>query len=134
MILPITGNSMRPLFFHKRDCAVLSPCDPLTLKRGDVPLYRRENGDYVLHRIVSVKQDTFTLVGDAQTELERGLPKEAVLAVMTGFIRKGKTVDCRNLRYRLYVAVWMPLRCVRPLFFSLSRWIGRWKRRGKKTR
>ena len=54
--LPITGNSMRPLFRHKRDSVVLSACDPYSLKRGDVPLYQRENGQYVLHRIVRVKQ------------------------------------------------------------------------------
>lgn len=114
--LPVTGGSMRPLFFHKRDSVVLAACDPYSLKRGDVPLYRRDNGQYVLHRIVRVDNDTYTLTGDAQWKLEVGLPKQNVVAVMNGFVRKGRTVDCRNLGYRLYVAVWMVLRPIRPLF------------------
>ena len=119
--LPITGNSMRPLFRHKRDSVVLSACDPHSLKRGDVPLYRRDDGRYVLHRIVRVHSDTYTLTGDAQWQLETGLPKENVLAVMTGFIRKGKAVDCRNFGYRIYVTVWMWLRPLRPLIVRVWR-------------
>ena len=119
--LPVTGGSMRPLFFHKRDSVVLSACDPYALKRGDVPLYRRDNGQYVLHRIVRVGNDTYTLTGDAQWKLEVGLPKQNVVAVMTGFIRKGRAVDCRNFGYRLYVAAWMCLRPLRPLFARVWR-------------
>lgn len=119
--LPVTGNSMRPLFFHKRDSVVLSACDPYSLKRGDVPLYRRDNGLYVLHRIVRVDEDTYTLTGDAQWALEVGLPKKNVLAVMTGFIRKGRAVDCRCFGYRVYVAVWMCLRPLRPLIVRVWR-------------
>ncbi len=120
--LPITGSSMRPLLWHKRDSVVLSPCDPCALKRGDVPLYRRENGQYVLHRILRVDADTVTLVGDAQTEPEIGVPKDAVCAVMTGFIRKGKAVDCRSKRYRLFVTIWLWCCPIRPFLFKL------WKR------
>lgn len=123
--LPITGGSMRPLFFHKRDSVVLSACNPYSLKRGDVPLYRRDNGQYVLHRIVRVDEDTFTLTGDAQWQLEDGLPKKNVVAVMTGFVRKGRAVDCRNIGYRIYVAVWMLLRPLRPLMLRVWRCLRR---------
>lgn len=119
--LPITGGSMRPLLFHKRDSVVLSACDPHSLKRGDVPLYQRNNGEYVLHRIVRACEDTYTLTGDAQWELEIGLPKEHVLAVMTGFIRKGKAVDCQNFGYRVYTTVWLWLRPLRPFIFRIGR-------------
>ncbi len=110
----ITGNSMLPLLRHGRDSVILSACDPRSLKRGDVPLYRRADGHFVLHRILRAEKNTYTLAGDAQTELEVGLPKESVLAVMTGYIRKGKTVSCRNVWYRLYSALWMLIRPWRP--------------------
>lgn len=119
--LGITGNSMMPLFRHGRDSAVLSPCDTATLRRGDVPLYRRPDGRFVLHRILRVESDTYTLAGDAQRELEIGLPKDCVIGVMTGFIRKGKTVSCRSWRYRLYSTVWMALRPIRPVLFRVAR-------------
>ena len=119
--LTVTGRSMRPLFFHKRDRVILSACDPYSLKRGDVPLYRRDNGQYVLHRIVSVYDDTYTLTGDAQWQLETDLPKDHVLAVMTGFIRKGKTVDCHHFGYRAYTALWMWLLPLRPFIARIFR-------------
>ncbi len=119
--LTVTGRSMTPLFRHKRDSVTLAPCDPYSLKRGDVPLYRRDNGQYVLHRIVRVQPDTYTLVGDAQSELEVGLPKQNVCAVMVGFKRKGKAVTCGNVLYRAYSWVWMFLRPVRPLIFKIAR-------------
>lgn len=127
--LGVTGNSMLPLFRHKRDSVILSPCDPLSLKRGDVPLYRRPDGKFVLHRILRAKGDTYTLAGDAQHEPEVGLPKSCVLAVMTGFTRKGKTVSCRNVLYRLYSTCWMLLRPVRPYLFRVASRLRRRKRR-----
>ncbi len=127
--LGVTGSSMVPLFRHKRDSVILSPCNPLKLRRGDVPLYRRLDGKFVLHRILRVKKDTYTLAGDAQSELEVGLPKTCVIAVMTGFIRKGKTVSCRSLRYRMYSSLWMLLRPVRPYLFRV---VSRLRRRKKR--
>ena len=127
--LTVVGRSMRPLFFDKRDSVILSACDPYSLKRGDVPLYRRDNGQYVLHRIVQVCEDTYTLTGDAQWELETGLPKDHVVAVMTGFIRKGKRVDCQNFGYRIYTTLWLWLLPVRPFIARVFRVL-----RGYKTK
>lgn len=31
--LPVTGNSMQPLWMHNRDSVVLTSCDPYTLKK-----------------------------------------------------------------------------------------------------
>jgi hypothetical protein len=116
---------MRPMLLHKRDSVVLAPCDPCSLKRGDVPLYRRDNGQYVLHRIVRVLPDTYTLVGDAQTELEVGLPKQNVRAVMVGFVRNGKQVDCHKWWYRMYSWMWMLVRPIRPFIFKIARFLRR---------
>lgn len=117
--LTVAGNSMQPLLAHDRDSVILSAHKGQLLKRGDVPLYRRATGEYVLHRIVRVKKNTYVLAGDAQRKTEQGVPAEAVLAQMTAFVRKGKAVSCANRRYRLFVAVWLFLRPVRPLIFSI---------------
>ena len=36
------------------------------LKVGDVPLYCRRNGKYVLHRVVEANNRVYTMLGDAQ--------------------------------------------------------------------
>ena len=62
--LTVTGRSMTPLLRDRvsrvRLAAVSQP------KRGDMVLYRRQNGAYVLHRIAAIGADgTYMMCGDA---------------------------------------------------------------------
>ncbi len=118
VVLIVTGNSMRPFLASCRDQVVLKKCDASTLQIGDVPLYRRADGQFVLHRIVDIGASTYTMCGDAQTEKEYGVPNNRILAVAVGFHRKGKYVACTDFWYRVYVRVWMVLRPVRPILLK----------------
>lgn len=125
VVLPVTGNSMAPFLRHGRDQVVLAACDAASLRLGDVPLYRRENGRYVLHRIVA-RQETgdgvrYTLLGDAQCVEEPGILPEQVLACAVGFIRKGKICRCDTRRYRARVRLWQSLRPVRRWLMAVYR-------------
>jgi len=63
--VPIRGDSMRP-FLRSGDFAFLKALDG-PLRPGDIVLYRRENGEYVLHRIYKITSDgTLLMLGDAQ--------------------------------------------------------------------
>jgi len=115
VVLIVTGNSMRPFLASRRDQVVLKKCDVSTLQIGDVPLYRRANGQFVLHRIVGLGASTYTMCGDAQTEKEYGVPSNRILAVAVGFHRKGKYVPCTSFWYKVYVRVWMAVRPLRPV-------------------
>lgn len=107
--LTVTGNSMRPMLTHLKDTVILTKCDPLSLKAGDIPLYRRENGGYILHRIIKSHDDVYDISGDYQYELERGVPKSSVLCVVKGFTRNGKFHSCDEFGYRLYAFLWRKL-------------------------
>ena len=61
---------MYPLFHPGRDEAVIEAYPIHLLRRGDIILYRREQGILVLHRICRITSDGFYLVGDNQTEIE----------------------------------------------------------------
>lgn len=117
--LTVTGNSMAPLWHHLKNSVVLTKCDPYTLKKGDVPLYRRADGKYILHRIVRVHKTTYDLAGDAQTEIERGLEKHRVLAVVRAFERGGRMVDCQSRRYRAWVWLWCLVLPLRHIIYKL---------------
>lgn len=117
----VTGNSMRPLFHHAKDRAVLVPCDPNTLKRGDVPLYQRPDGQVYLHRIIGRNENGYRLIGDAQIDIEEGVAPEQIVAVMQGFYRKGKYIDCTAKGYRLYVKWWLAVRRIRPYLLGIYR-------------
>ncbi len=100
------GKSMLPMLRDGEDVVVLSkPQGRLHL--FDVPLYRRSNGVYVLHRIVDFDADgSYVMCGDNQFEYEHGIKDENIIAVVTAFYRKGKTYRADSLRYRLYVNFW----------------------------
>lgn len=118
--LCVTGYSMLPLWRDRHNNVVLTACDPSRLKKLDIPLYRRKNGQYVLHRIIKVYDDCFDLAGDAQTEIERSLPKGCVIAVVKGYYNeRGKYVSCDSFRYRLYSRLWTAILPIRkyPLLF-----------------
>lgn len=117
--MTITGTSMYPFILGGRDRVTLSPITG-ELKKNDLPLYRRRNGAFVLHRIVRVEKDgSYTCCGDHQWQLEKGLRREQMIGIATEYVRKGKHLTNRNLLYRVYRTLWTWLLKARPLFFKL---------------
>lgn len=122
--LVVTGSSMHPTLRHRRDVVFLRPVSG-DLKKGDLILYRRKNGMYVLHRIVSKpKEGAFLCCGDNQWEKEP-VTGAQVLAVTDGFIRKGKTYREDHRGYRIWVGVWLLLLDVRRPILAIRRFLGR---------
>lgn len=87
--------------------------DGSALRRGDVVLYRRENGMLVLHRIYKIGQDGLYLLGDHQTAIEGPVRREQVKGKMTGMVRDGRYMDVGNPGYRMLSVVWLWLRPAR---------------------
>lgn len=110
------GISMLPMLRQGIDTVVLSPL-PGKLKKYDLPLYRRDNGQYVLHRIVKTGE-TYTCIGDNQFQEETGLRREQMIAVVTSFHRGEREISVENPGYWLYCRFW---HYSRPLRFFLRR-------------
>lgn len=123
--LTITGTSMYPFILGGRDRVTLTKV-PQKLRKNDLPLYIRTNGQFVLHRIVKVHKDgTYTCCGDHQWQKEPGLRHDQMVAVATAYVRKGKNLTNRNVFYRIYRTVWTWVIPLRRYYFGLER---RWKR------
>ena len=110
-VLPVTGTSMLPMLRNGIDSVVITPVSR-PLRKGDIPLYKRDNGSYVLHRIVGLQDDTFLCCGDNQW-LKEKVAKEQVVAVVGAYFREGTRRSLSSLSYRLYVPVWNLLRPLR---------------------
>lgn len=120
--LTISGNSMWPTLTSGRDRVTLAK-PPAKWHKNDLPLYRRTNGQLVLHRIVRVNADgTLDCCGDHQREVECGLRPEQMVAIAVGLERKGKTFPANHRGYVRWVRLWTFLLPLRPLFFRLFRW------------
>lgn len=57
------GDSMEPMLQNRQNIVVIEKADGL-LKKYDLPLYRRPNGKYVLHRILKVRKNDYIICGD----------------------------------------------------------------------
>ncbi len=117
--LPITGISMRPLLVWGRDTVDLIKCE--NPKKGDIIFYLRDNGKFVLHRIVGVDDNGYILCGDNQWRLEYGIQDKHIIAVVTSITRKGKTIDMTNVPYRIYSNLWMALLPIRKIVIPVVR-------------
>ena len=102
---------MLPTIRPNRDVVVVSKL-PQQLKKYDLPLYRRKNGKFVLHRIVAVGE-TYTCVGDGQFELEPGVTQDQMVAIVTTIIRNGREISVDAPMYRLFCRVWHHTRKIR---------------------
>lgn len=114
------GYSMYPLFIPGRDEALIEAVTPSELRRGDVALYRRDQGILVLHRICQIDASGFYMVGDNQYEIEGPLRKDQMRGKLIGFIRNGKEFSVRNPFYRLLSSLWLLLLPLRPICFKVS--------------
>lgn len=116
--LVISGSSMAPFLVHGRDTVYLSRLDR-DAKKGDVLLYRRNSGAYILHRVFKIENNTYTMVGDAQTELEPGIKQEQIIAVMTSALRKGKLEKPGTFRWDFFEKFWLKIIPFRPLLVKM---------------
>lgn len=112
------GTSMLPMLRQGKDSVVISPIKG-KLKKYDLPLYQRDNGQYVLHRIVAVG-DTYTCIGDNQFVYEYDIRQDQLIGVVTAFERDDKKYSTNIASYRLYCIVWHYSRVFRKLWRKLK--------------
>lgn len=117
------GTSMLPMLREGRDSVVLSPA-PARLRKYDLPLYRRDSGAYVLHRVAAVGED-YTCIGDNQFVYEPGVRQEQIIAVVTGFRRNGRDHTVTEPGYRLYCRIWHYSRPLRHFWRRGLGWLKR---------
>lgn len=123
--LAVRGRSMLPTLKEGRDSVILSPINR-ELKRYDIPLYRRTNGRYVIHRIVDFS-DEYTMAGDNQHVLENNIKGQQIIAVVTAIKRNGRLIPIDNEKHTTRGAFLHHTRAIRLLPIRIWRKIKRIK-------
>lgn len=121
--VPVTGVSMRP-FLRTGDTVLLDAISgPVSV--GDILLFQRLNGQYVLHRVVKCRRDgSFLLLGDNQMVAEpvlRSQLRARASAVRIG----GQTVAPGDRRWWLFSHPWRWLRPLRGLIGKMHSWLNK---------
>ena len=114
---------MYPLLRNGVDCVVLTKID--RLKKYDIPLYKRDNGAFVLHRIVKIKNGSLYLAGDYGTDIEYPVFPSQAIAVVKGFYRGDKYISCDQFWYKVYSFLWVMLMPYRHIIIRLLKCIRR---------
>ena len=113
LTLPVLGGSMAPFLVDRRDAVWLTaPARPPRV--GDIVLYQRKNGAYILHRICKKQGGVYTLVGDAQTIVEPGIEENQIFAVAVRARRKGKTQKPGCFWWEFFARIWVRVIPLRP--------------------
>ena len=100
------GVSMLPLLRQGIDDVSLKKTG---YKKNDIVFYRRNDGHYVLHRIIKIKDGNYIMCGDNQWQDEYGITDNMIIAVVASIKRGGVQINMHGIRYRLYCKT-LPLR------------------------
>lgn len=116
------GNSMYPLIRQGKDVLIIKKCN-IRLKKMDVPLYKRESGQYVLHRIIKVNENDYVIRGDNTYSNETGIRDDQILGVLSGVIRSDKEISVNSFSYKLYSYFWYYTYYLRKIIIKIKRCI-----------
>lgn len=124
------GDSMEPMLQNRQNIVVIEKADGL-LKKYDLPLYRRPNGKYVLHRILKVRKNDYIICGDNRIRRET-VPHEWIIGVVSGYYKGKKFISIKDRKYLLYVHIWCDFYYVRAALLWLKSTLARIKRKLKR--
>ena len=113
------GTSMLPLLVQERDSVIPIKPDG-ALKKNDIAFYLRDNGQYVLHRVISCNDGKYVMCGDNQLQLEYDIEEKHIIGVVRSFNRKGKDISVNAPLYKLYLFLWQFF-FIRRVFFKFRR-------------
>ncbi len=119
------GDSMMPLIREKRDLLIIEKVNG-RLKKYDIPLYKRDTGQYVLHRILKVRKNDYVICGDNRWHKEYGITDQHIIGILTGIVRDGRRISTKDKRYLLYVHIWCDFFYIRASILRIKSFLRRW--------
>jgi signal peptidase I len=124
----VTGMSMYPFLREDKDSVELGQTSFKSIKRGDIVLIRRISGEYVLHRVLCKEKDVFYIIGDAQRWIEGPLKPEQLIAVVVSVKRRGYTISCKAVWWKVLTGLWLNMIPIRHWFLKAFERIGKLRR------
>ena len=115
------GTSMNPHIIEGEDSVILTK--PVDLKIYDAVLYKRDNDQYVLHRIVAEHGDYFDMCGDNQFYYEKNIKKSSVIAKVTGIYKKNELIDVSSVAYRNKIEIFYHKKYFKIFLYKIKRLI-----------
>lgn len=119
VIIKAKGNSMLPFIVGDRDSVVLQKKDTYAI--GDIVLAEITPKLFVLHRIIQIKDNKITLMGDGNFSVREGCIKENVCGHAIAIIHNEKQIDCNSKGEKRKARIWAKLLPVRHYLLAIYR-------------
>lgn len=115
----LLGRSMLPLIRDGKDTITLVK-PKKAIRCGDVIFYRRENGQFILQRVMFVNNGNLVVRGDNQWDNEYNVRQNQIVGVLKNFERDGKIHNVNDRDYLTYVKFLPLIRLVRKTYYNLK--------------
>lgn len=110
--IPLNGVSMQPLVRRLRDRVTIIPIRR-PLRKGDIVLFQRADGVYVVHRLIAIGEQTVQTLGDNCPSPDSPIPVSSVLGIVT-YVQRGKRrLHVDSSAWRLAGRIWSAIRPIR---------------------
>lgn len=120
--LPVDGRSMLPFIIGGKDSVILEK--PRKAEIGDIVLAWVEQCRYVVHRVIAIKGDEVTLMGDGNIRGTEQCRLDDIKATITYVVdEKNRRINIYNRKYRWGSFIWVKLRPVRRYLLAFYRLI-----------
>ena len=130
LIYSNVGDSMSPLIRPGDLLIIKKHSGPL--KKYDVPLYKRDSGQYVLHRVIKTRGG-YVMCGDNRYQKETGITDRHILGILTAIVRGGETLPLDAPEFRRYEKT-LPRRRARLALRALSGRVKSLIKKGRSTK
>lgn len=124
--LPAQGNSMFPLI-HKGDICRFIPFSPTQLKKGDIVLFHKQNGQLIAHRFYEIVStnglDHFIFKGDTNLGFDQPVLWDQIIGKMKSIQKQNSKLSIEER----YVFLWTKLILTFPILSGLLRKYLNWK-------
>ena len=102
VLFTTNGTSMKPLLDDGKDQVELVKVDG-PLKRNDIPLFSRQDGTFVLHRIIKVlKGNNYLVRGDNQIINEK-INHQQIIGKVCKIVKNNQEIDFNSNKYKRYL-------------------------------
>lgn len=106
------GGSMLPLIVQGRDSVYIKKPEG-RLNKYDIAFFKRDSGEFILHRVIKVKKDSYVFCGDNQWIVEKGIKDSNIIGVVCKLECGGKTFLSDDIEYMEYVKKRVGTRVIR---------------------
>ena len=118
VVFTVTGSSMLPFMKDGKTLVTIKQIDK-KLKKHDIVFYKN-NGKFILHRILKITSNYIITCGDGLTKLEY-IKESDIFAKVVKFQNGHVLTDVKNIFYRFKVNIWLLLRPFRRYLLFILR-------------